>query len=240
MEHISSPNFNVRPEGAEIDMLVLHYTGMPTAQDALDRMCDPKAEVSSHYMVEETGNVIALVDEDKRAWHAGVSKWRGRDNINHYSIGIEIVNPGHEFGYSRFPAEQMEAVAELCLSVLGRYKIPSYNIVGHSDIAPLRKQDPGERFDWKWMAEKGVGVFPDIPKKTPYEDGVEIGMRNDRVYDLQSRMRKYGYSVEVDGYFGPNMSQIVQAFQRRFMPIRLDGIWDTWCDYRLNKLLKVK
>src|SRR5271156_4492223 len=156
-----SPNHDERPADGQVDMLILHYTGMRTAQAAIERLCDPEARVSSHYVVDEDGEVIRLVPEERRAWHAGVSYWRGHDTLNDRSIGIEIVNPGHEWGYRDFPALQMAAVCELCLSILARHPIPARNVVAHSDIAPDRKQDPGELFDWAGLAANGVGLWPD-------------------------------------------------------------------------------
>ncbi|WBV44221.1 N-acetylmuramoyl-L-alanine amidase [Pseudoroseomonas cervicalis] len=160
-----SPNHDARPEGVPINMLVLHYTGMQSAQAALDRLCDPAPPaplppVSCHYVVEEDGRIWRLVPEARRAWHAGQSYWRGHTLLNARSIGIEIVNPGHEWGYRPFPALQMAAVAELCLDILARHPIPPRNVVGHSDIAPDRKQDPGELFDWEGLAALGIGLWP--------------------------------------------------------------------------------
>jgi len=157
-----SPNCDSR-DGQAIDMLVLHYTGMKSMQEALSRLCDPAAEVSAHYMVDEDGTVYRLVPEEMRAWHAGkapLTTWRGYTNVNQRSIGIEIVNPGHEFGYRPFPKVQMESVAQLCKEILARHKIPARNVVAHSDIAPSRKEDPGEKFPWKDLAEKGIGLWP--------------------------------------------------------------------------------
>jgi N-acetylmuramoyl-L-alanine amidase len=153
-----SPNQNARPGG--VDMLILHYTGMKTAAEALARLCDPAAEVSAHYMIDEDGTIYALVPEHRRAWHAGVSYWRGRENLNDVSIGIEIVNPGHEWGYRPFPERQIDALAELCRAILSRHPIPPENVVGHSDVAPDRKQDPGELFPWRHLAAQGIGVWP--------------------------------------------------------------------------------
>ncbi len=143
-------------------MLVLHYTGMQTAAAALARLCDPAAKVSSHYLVDEDGAVHALVEEQNRAWHAGVSFWRGATGLNDRSIGIEIVNPGHEFGYRPFPPVQMRAVRALCHGILARWPgIVARNVVAHSDIAPNRKQDPGELFDWRGLAQAGIGLWTD-------------------------------------------------------------------------------
>lgn len=153
-----SPNFNERPDGAPIDMIVIHYTDMETGEAALSHMCSPDAKVSSHYMIEEDGRIFQLVEEEKRAWHAGVSAWRGRVNLNDYSIGIELCNPGHSHGYYPFPEAQMQALAALCKGIMARHPVPPENVVGHSDIAPGRKQDPGPLFDWEWLKRAGVGV----------------------------------------------------------------------------------
>ncbi|MDP9095265.1 MAG: N-acetylmuramoyl-L-alanine amidase, partial [Pseudomonadota bacterium] len=156
-----SPNFDERPAGIPIDTLILHYTGMQSADDAIARLRDPVAHVSSHYVVDEDGTVRQLVDEAHRAFHAGVSYWRGNEALNGRSIGIEIVNPGHDWGYRPFPPAQMRTVIELCQAIVTRHPIPPCNVVGHSDIAPDRKQDPGELFDWPCLAAAGIGLWPE-------------------------------------------------------------------------------
>src|SRR5579875_1706400 len=161
MKDAPSPNQDDRPPGTPIDILLLHYTGMRSAAEAIDRLRDPVARVSSHYVVEEDGQIWRLVPEERRAFHAGVSHWRGHETLNGRCIGIEIVNPGHEWGYRPFPALQMAAVCDLCLEILGRHPIPARNVVGHSDVAPDRKQDPGELFDWQGLAANGVGLWPE-------------------------------------------------------------------------------
>lgn len=208
-----SPNFNSR-EGQCVDMLVLHYTGMQAGQAALDRLCNESAKVSAHYMVDIDGTIFQLVDENNRAWHAGVSYWRGNTNINQRSIGIEIVNKGHEFGYTPFPKVQMEAVASLCSEILARHDIPPRNVVGHSDIAPTRKKDPGELFDWKFLAEKGIGLFPS-PTTTIHPP---------------STLHQYGYDTT-------DPTQAIIAFQRHFRPNDLSGIWGDECGKLLAALL---
>jgi N-acetylmuramoyl-L-alanine amidase len=192
-----SPNFDARP--GPVDVLVLHYTGMQSAGAALARLCDPAAKVSSHYLVDEDGTSYRLVEEESRAWHAGVSSWRGVAGLNDDSIGIEIVNPGHEFGYRAFPEAQMAAVLELCRGVIGRHKIPARNVVAHSDIAPARKQDPGELFPWRWLAAHGVGLWTD-----EFSTG-----------DLMNDLAAIGYDVAASG--------VVMAFQRHFLPENLSG-----------------
>jgi len=162
MLHHPSPNFNDRPQGCPVDVLVYHYTGMETAQAALERLCDPAFEVSAHYCIDETGQTYALVPEEKRAWHAGVSAWQGDSNMNDRSIGIELVNKGYEWGYHPFPEAQIMALITLSQAILQRHPaiIPD-RIVGHSDIAPTRKADPGEFFPWQRLAQDhGLGVWP--------------------------------------------------------------------------------
>jgi N-acetylmuramoyl-L-alanine amidase len=197
-----SPNFDARPE-KKIDHLVLHYTGMKSAAEAVARLCDPAAKVSSHYVVDEDGTVYALVGEENRAWHAGVSCWRGVRGLNDRSIGIEIVNPGHEFGYRAFPEAQMVAVRDLCLGILGRWPgVEARNVVGHSDIAPDRKQDPGELFPWKWLAAAEVGMWTD-----------EVAAPGDIFSDLAA----IGYDI------GLPAGMVITTFQRHFLPGHLSG-----------------
>lgn len=203
----ASPNFNGR-DGAVVDMLVIHYTGMRTGKDALARLCDPAAEVSAHYFLDADGVLVQLVDEADRAWHAGVASWRGQSNINSRSIGIELVNPGHEYGYQDFPEVQMGVLIELCGKILARHPIPARNVVGHSDVAPARKQDPGERFDWARLAEEGIGLWPQ-PGDIPPIDEAAIG----------GALAEIGYDVE-------DLGAAVTAFQRHFHPTRIDGIAD--------------
>ncbi len=204
-----SPNHGPRPTGTPIDMLVLHYTGMKSAAEAIERLCDVAAKVSAHYVVEEDGTVWRLVDESQRAWHAGVSCWRSERDVNARSIGIEIVNPGHEWGYRAFPAAQMEAVKDLCRGILARHPIPSRNVVGHSDVAPLRKQDPGELFDWHRLAAQGIGLWP-------HTDGNAIARDQ-----AGAALARYGYDVTAQ-----TIEAVVGAFQRHFRPRLVDGQLD--------------
>lgn len=224
-----SPNFNDRPGGRAPDMLVLHYTGMETATAALDRLCDPAAQVSAHYTVDEDGTVYRHVAEDKRAWHAGVACWRGERDVNGASVGIEIVNPGHEFGYRPFPKAQMAAVLDLCGGVLARHPIPARNVVGHSDVAPARKTDPGELFDWAWLAANGVGLWPESqPGNQPPSSGLLIGpgQSGGAVVDLQIALDAFGYEIEGTGLFDAATETVVSAFQRHFRPGQVDGTAD--------------
>jgi N-acetylmuramoyl-L-alanine amidase len=219
-----SPNFDSR-DGQEVDMLVLHYTGMRSMAAALDKLRDPAAKVSAHYLVDEDGGIYRLVDEAQRAWHAGVSSWRGNTNINQRSVGIEIVNPGHEYGYRPFPKAQMESVAELCKGILARHNIPARNVVGHSDVAPARKDDPGELFDWQWLARQGVGLWP-----------IEVTGSRKQETDKQILLPA-ACDLLSFGYHTADLPKTITAFQRHFRPKLLTGKWDEECALILNSLL---
>ena len=221
-----SANFNERLH--PLDMLVLHYTGMKDGPSALARMQEDKEpRVSAHYMVEEDGRIFALVPEDKRAWQAGRSWWRGDEDLNSRSIGIEIVNPGHEWGYRPFPEPQIVAVLELCQGILSRWPIPQNRIVAHSDIAPDRKEDPGELFPWKRFAEAGVGLWPEPQRPEPWMmHGAEMGDAGVTVEGLQRDLATIGYRISVTGVFDAATAAVVRAFQRRWRPMRVDGVGD--------------
>jgi N-acetylmuramoyl-L-alanine amidase len=221
-----SANFNERLH--PLDMLVLHYTGMKDGPSALARMQEDKEpRVSAHYMVEEDGRAFALVPEDKRAWQAGRSWWRGNEDLNSRSIGIEIVNPGHEWGYRPFPEPQIAAVLELCQGILSRWPIPQNRIVAHSDIAPDRKEDPGELFPWKRFAEAGVGLWPEPQRPEPWMmHGAEMGDAGVTVEGLQRDLATIGYRISVTGVFDAATAAVVRAFQRRWRPMRVDGVGD--------------
>ncbi len=217
----ASPNHGERRDGAAVDMLILHYTGMQSAQVALERMCDPAAAVSAHYLVDEGGGITAMVPEERRAWHAGVSSWRGRHDINSASIGIEIANPGHEGGYVDFPEKQMEAVAWLARGVLERHAISARHVLGHSDIAPGRKIDPGEHFDWQGLAEEDIGLWPQPAQMRGRE--MEEGDHGEDVERFQAALAIFGYGLVADGRYGKETAVVVAAFQRHFRPTRTDG-----------------
>ena len=206
-----SPNFGPR-RSEPIDILLLHYTGMPSGADALARLTDAESAVSAHYLIDEDGTTYRLVDEVQRAWHAGQSFWAGETDINSRSIGIEIVNPGHEFGYRAFPDEQMSALIALSLGILERHPIPPWRVLGHSDVAPGRKQDPGELFDWSLLAEAGVGVWPPAPQVASTDATAVLG-------DLG----QFGYRVSIDDVDGAANHDTIIAFQRHFRPARADG-----------------
>ena len=219
-----SPNFNERK--APPNMVVLHYTGMQTAQAAIDRLCDPEAKVSAHYVVDEDGTVTRLVPEERRAWHAGVGYWRGERDLNGASIGIEIVNPGHEFGYRAFPAAQIDAVIGLLDGIRQRWEIADWQIIGHSDLAPARKEDPGELFPWDVLAAHGHGLWltPELPPVNP-DTGVSVmgpplglGDGGLGVFSLQSALGKLGYDILAGGPYDDETATVVRAFQRHWTP----------------------
>lgn len=221
-----SPNFDERKD--PVDMLVLHYTDMLSAQAAIDHLCKPESKVSAHYVVAEDGEVFQLVDEAYRAWHAGESSWRGHANINSRSIGIEIANPGHTNGYKPFPELQMQSVINLCHEILARHTIPDRNVVGHSDIAFLRKVDPGELFDWPRLARAAIGVFP-FGARPMMGSEQKRGDNGKQVTRLQTALSNWGYGLKLDGDYGVKTEQCVMAFQRHYRPGNIDGQWDDEC-----------
>jgi N-acetylmuramoyl-L-alanine amidase len=231
-----SPNHDSRGEAIggppRIDMLVLHYTGMQNAEAALERLCDPSARVSSHYVIDEDGAIWRLVAEERRAWHAGVSYWQGETALNTVSIGVEIVNPGHEWGYRAFPEPQMRAVESLCLDIVARRRIPAHRIVGHSDIAPTRKTDPGELFDWPRLAHAGIGLWPEPAPELRHRRGRGVGIV-ERARGLAD-LARIGYQVDPG-----NVEPPLAAFQRRFRPERWDGRLDGETSSRLAEVAQL-
>src|SRR5690606_11494193 len=197
-----SPNFDERNCRRPVDMVVLHYTGMPSAEAALKRLTDPQSKVSAHYVLDEDGTIYRLVPEDKRAWHAGVAFWRGIRDVNARSIGIELVNPGHEFGYREFPSAQIDALLELLADIGSRHEIMPGNYVGHSDIAPARKEDPGELFPWHRLAVAGFGRWcADNFEVSPHAPSLRPGERSGAVLELQVALDKIGYGIEGSGLY---------------------------------------
>jgi len=205
-----SPNHDARPAGKATDLVVLHYTGMLDAESALKRLCDPAAKVSSHYLIDEQGMVYRLVDETRRAWHAGISYWRGERDVNGISIGIELANPGHDFGYRPFPRPQTAALVELCSGILARHPISRARVVGHSDVAPRRKIDPGELFDWRGLAAAGYGLWPE-PLEGPTDPATVL-----------KALASIGYEIG-QGEADEITRAAVAAFQRHYRPRQIDG-----------------
>lgn len=232
----ASPNHEPRKGGAAPDMLVLHYTGMADAGEALAWLCDPDSKVSCHYFLFEDGRCLQLVPEGRRAWHAGLSSWQGETDINSCSIGIEIANPGHDFGYPDFPEPQMAALEALCRDIAARRAIMPARVLGHSDVAPLRKADPGEKFDWARLARAGVGLHVE---PAPIREGRTIGPgdEGEEVAALQHELARMGYGLEQTGCFAEETRAVVTAFQRHFRPARVDGIADSSTIATLKKLL---
>ncbi len=225
-----SPNHEARSPGIPVDILVLHYTGMQTAEAAIERLCDPATRVSAHYTIDEDGTLYRHVDEDRRAWHAGTSFWAGSRDINGRSIGIELVNPGHEFGYRAFPEAQMAALCELAAGILARHPIPPRRVLAHSDVAPGRKEDPGELFDWARLAAAGIGLWPgEGPGKGTEKTETPIA-------GIQLMLARFGYEVTGTGVLDEASRRAIAAFQRHFRPARFDGEPDAGTAGRLQAL----
>ena len=226
-----SPNFDERAADNKPSILVYHYTGMKSAQAAIERLCDPVSKVSCHYVVDEDGTVLQLVDESKRAWHAGVSFWRGITDVNSNSIGIEIVNPGHDFGYRDFTRPQIAALIMLSKEIIQRYGIGESNIVGHSDIAPSRKIDPGEKFPWDVLAKNGIGFYPPA----------DIFPLEMSALEAQLILVNIGYGIQPHQSWNDETKAALSAFQRRFRPQNFSGEFDAetagilaWVEDRLS------
>lgn len=215
-----SPNHNERR--APIDMLLLHYTGMASCEAAIERLCDPTSDVSCHYVVTENGNVLRLVGEERRSWHAGQGHWQGVGDINSRSIGIEICNRGHDYGLPPFPRRQIAAVIALCRDILSRHPIPAHHVLAHSDIAPGRKRDPGERFPWQALARQGIGHWV-RPSRVKAGATLHAGNYGPAVEELQQKLARYGYPIAISGRYDLETQQAVIAFQRHFCPKMCDG-----------------
>ncbi len=237
---VPSPTHDERKDGRPPDIILLHYTGMRTAQSALDRLCSPESKVSSHYFVFEDGRIVQSVPESRRAWHAGVSSWRGETDINSLSIGIEIANPGHDFGYPDFPKRQIAAVIALCRGIIARRKIAPDRVLAHSDVAPSRKQDPGEKFPWKLLHESGVGQWVRPSRITGGGPSFKLGDEDDDVRGVQATLADFGYGVPVSGIFDEATRDVVTAFQRHFRPAKVDGVADRSTLRTLQKLLETR
>ncbi len=235
--HTPSPNHDKR--NLPVTLLVLHYTGMENGKVALERMRDPSAKVAAHYMVEEDGRIFKLVEENRRAWHAGVSSWGGITDINSASIGIEIVNGGHDYGLPDFPDTQIQAVIKLSRDIMARNSITDFGVVAHSDIAPGRKQDPGEKFPWAKLADANVGIWPEVKTK---DKRVLVGANASKkhIHSVQSALGYLGYGIKVNGILDNATKTVLQAFQRRYRPEKVDGIIDVQTTALLTLLVHYK
>lgn len=232
----SSPNHGPRVDGRAPDMIVLHYTGMPDDDQAHSWLCNPDSQVSSHYFVHQDGRVLQLVPESARAWHSGKSCWSGERDINSASIGIEIANPGHPGGLPFFPAVQIQAVVELCRDCGQRWQIAPERVLGHSDVAPIRKVDPGENFPWAELHAAGIGHWVE---PAPVGGGrfFQRGETGQPIEALQSMLSLYGYDIEITGNFCERTKGVIEAFQRHFRPQKVDGIADISTIDTLHRLI---
>lgn len=228
-----SPNHDARPGGRKPDLVILHYTGLPTVEESLARLTDPEARVSSHYLIDEDGQGFRLVDEARRAWHAGVSSWQGETDTNGRSIGIELQNPGHEFGYRDFPDAQIAALEQLLAELKSRFGLLEQAFLGHSDVAPERKTDPGERFPWARLAGRGFGLWPfdspggDRPGEAIDEGGLATFCRH---------LRDIGFAVDAERPASKRNLAAIGAFQRHWRPGRIDSLADAECCARAERL----
>ena len=238
---VASPNFDERKDGVPPDMIVLHYTGMQDGEAALSRLCSPASKVSAHYVVFEDGRIVQCVPETMRAWHAGVSSWAGETDINSRSIGIEIVNPGHDFGYPDFPLRQTAAVISICRSILTRRRqVALDRVLAHSDVAPARKQDPGEKFPWALLGESNVGHWVRPAALALEGPTLRPGDSGESVRRLQRTLQSYGYAIDDTGNYDDQTQIVVTAFQRHFRQERVDGIADASTQLTLRALLETR
>jgi N-acetylmuramoyl-L-alanine amidase len=234
-----SPNVGARRDVAGPDMLILHYTGMQDCEAALRRLCEEASQVSCHYLVFEDGRTVQMVPEKLRAWHAGESSWEGATDINSRSIGIEICNPGHDYDYPDFPAVQIEAVIALSQDIVKRHKIRADRVLAHSDIAPVRKKDPGEKFPWETLHKHGIGLWVE-PEKITAGESFCAGDRSEEIRAAQKELYEYGYGISPTGKFDEQTENVVLAFQRHFRPMRVDGVLDPSTRITLKKLFVIR
>jgi N-acetylmuramoyl-L-alanine amidase len=234
---VPSPTHDERKDGRAPNIILLHYTGMQSPQAALERLCSPDSKVSAHYFVFEDGRIVQSVPESRRAWHAGISHWAGETDINSASIGVEIANPGHDFGYPDFPKRQIAAVIALCKGIIARRSIAPQRVLGHSDVAPSRKRDPGEKFPWRLLADSGVGEWVTPSRITDKGESFTVGQENDDIRGLQMALADFGYGIEATGRFDEATRDVVTAFQRHFRPAKIDGVADSSTLRTLHKLL---
>jgi len=235
-----SPNHSERKGNALPDMIVLHYTGTRDNEAAIRHLCSPASDVSAHYVVLQDGYIVQLVAESRRAWHAGVSWWAGEADVNSHSIGIEIANPGHENGYPDFPRRQIAAVTTLCRSIATRHHIPADRVLAHSDVAPARKVDPGEKFPWKRLAESGIGLWVKPAPLTQTGAIYVLGDTNPAIEETQRLLARCGYGITPTGYLDSATRDAVAAFQRHFRPVRVDGVVDVSTTATLKALLAAR
>jgi N-acetylmuramoyl-L-alanine amidase len=239
-EVLASPNFEPRRGGPKPSILLLHYTGLASCAKAIDWLARPESKVSCHYVVDESGRITQMVAEAMRAWHAGVSYWGGEQDINSASVGIEIHNPGHEAGYPDFTESQMAALEALCRDIVVRHGIRPERVLAHSDVAPARKRDPGEKFDWARLARAGVGHWVAPAPDDFLDRGVGLGDSGPLIAEVQAMLSRYGYGIEPTGQYEAKTEFVVKAFQRHFRPARVDGRLDRSTIATLEGLLAAR
>lgn len=232
-------NFEPRKDGQRPNILLMHYTGMDSADRALHWLCAPESRVSCHYLIDEAGRITQMVSEAMRAWHAGEAFWAGETDINSASIGIEVHNPGHGCGYTDFPDVQMQAVEALSLDIVARHGIKAQMVLAHSDIAPGRKRDPGEKFDWGRLAGAGVGHWVE-PTRIEGDAGFGPGDEGGEIERLQRQLAEYGYGIAPTGLYREETRLAVTAFQRHFRPALVNGRADHSTIDTLNRLLRAR
>lgn len=232
-----APNFEPRRNGMRPTILLLHYTGVETAAKAIDWLTRVESRVSCHYAIDEAGCITQMVAEEMRAWHAGEAMWAGESDINSASVGIEIHNPGHEMGYPDFPEAQMQAVEALSKDIIARHGIRREGVLAHSDVAPMRKKDPGEKFPWQRLAQAGIGHWVQPEPVVQAEPGLAFGVAGPLVAEVQARLRAYGYGIEATGVVDSKTDYVVTAFQRHFRPARVDGRIDQSTITTLERLI---
>jgi N-acetylmuramoyl-L-alanine amidase len=230
-------NHEPRRDGVRPSLVILHYTGMSSAAKAIDWLARAESRVSCHYVIDRDGRITQMVPEGQRAWHAGVSYWRGETDINSHSIGIEIQNPGHEHGYPDFPPAQMRAVIDLTRDIVHRHRMPADGVLAHSDVAPGRKIDPGEKFGWALLAKEGLGLWVRPSPVRADDPGLGIGDKGARVARAQERFASYGYDLRPNGVFDAATEKVLKAFQSHFRPRRVDGRLDRSTEVTLERLL---
>jgi N-acetylmuramoyl-L-alanine amidase len=231
-------NRESRRGGVKPSLLILHYTGMSSAAKAIDWLARAESGVSCHYVIDEAGRTTQLVPEALRAWHAGASHWRGETDINSHSIGIEIQNPGHQHGYPDFPPAQLRAVIALAKDIVGRHCMTTDCVLAHSDVAPGRKIDPGEKFNWALLAKEGLGLWVRPAPVRSDDWGLGRGERCARVLHAQERLGRYGYGIEANGVLDHTTEKVLKAFQSHFRPRRVDGRLDRSTELTLDRLIE--
>ena len=236
---IPSANYGDRRGGRAPDMIVLHYTGMTDAEVAIRRLTVAGTEVSAHYIVREDGRIVQCVPESLRAWHAGAATWGTETDVNSCSIGVEIVNGGHDYDLPAYPLRQIAAVIALCKGIMIRRNISRDRVLGHSDVSPGRKQDPGEKFPWQLLADSGVGLYV-LPAKIVPGPALGLGAMGPEVLAVQEALAAYGYTIPPSGQYDSATRDVVAAFQRHFRPARVDGITDPSTLTTLRDLLNAR